>query len=91
MSKRSAKLLIEDMWKAVLKIDRYRNGMDRELFMGDEKTIDAIVRNLEIIGLRHQIVHEYFGVDLDILWRILVQDLPFFREALGRIRASLGA
>ena len=30
----------------------------------------------KIIGLRHRIVHHYFGVDLDIIWAIIQQDLP---------------
>jgi uncharacterized protein with HEPN domain len=32
----------------------------------------------KIIGLRHRIVHDYFGVDLDIIWTITRQDLPDF-------------
>lgn len=32
----------------------------------------------KIIGLRHRIVHDYFGVDLDIIWAITRQDLPDF-------------
>jgi uncharacterized protein with HEPN domain len=32
----------------------------------------------KIIGLRHRIVHDYFGVDLDIIWAITRQDLPAF-------------
>lgn len=31
---------------------------------------------VKIVGLRHRIVHEYFGVDLDIVWQILKNDLP---------------
>ena len=32
----------------------------------------------KVIGLRHRIVHDYFGVDLDIIWAITRQDLPDF-------------
>ena len=32
----------------------------------------------KIIGLRHRIVHDYFGVDLDIIWSIIRRDLPDF-------------
>jgi len=39
--------------------------------------------------LRHRIVHEYFGVDLDIVWRILKNDLPAFKEKLSSIREKL--
>lgn len=50
MSKRDRLLLIEDMHEAALKIKRYTKGMDYDSFLIDDKTIDAIVRNFEIIG-----------------------------------------
>lgn len=50
MSDRSPKLLIEDILESAKKIQRYTNGMDFEQFTLDEKTVDAVVRNFEIIG-----------------------------------------
>ncbi|MDZ7719841.1 MAG: DUF86 domain-containing protein [Balneolaceae bacterium] len=50
MSKRDASLLLEDMIEAANKIERYTDGMSYEAFINDEKTIDAVVRNFEIIG-----------------------------------------
>ena len=50
MSKRPEKTLIEDIWESIEKIERYISGMSADLFMHDEKTVDAVVRNLEIIG-----------------------------------------
>jgi uncharacterized protein with HEPN domain len=41
----------------------------------------------EIIGMRHVIVHEYFGIDLDIVWRVVTADLPALRQ---RIQGILG-
>jgi uncharacterized protein with HEPN domain len=37
----------------------------------------------------NRIVHEYFGVDLQIIWQILKNDLPVFKESLERIRSAL--
>ena len=92
--------MIEDIWEAVEKIERYVSGMDHDAFVGDEKTIDSVVRNLEIIGeaanrlpqnfrrqypeikwpqiigLRHRIVHDYFNIDVEIVWQIIQTDLP---------------
>ncbi|HCO93195.1 MAG TPA: hypothetical protein DIU00_04460 [Phycisphaerales bacterium] len=83
--------------------------MSLEDFSKDQKSIDAVARNLEImgeaanrlpdefkeshseiewykiVGLRHRIVHEYFGVDLEIIWRILQKDLPELQQSLSRI------
>jgi len=91
MSRRDIKLLLDAILIAIAKIERYVAGLAREQFLDDEKSIDAVVRNLEIIGeatrqlpeeftaqhrhipwmqmagLRNRIVHEYFGLDLDII------------------------
>jgi uncharacterized protein with HEPN domain len=50
MPKRDPDLLLEDIRLALARIERYTSGMRREQFLADEKTIDAVVRNLEIIG-----------------------------------------
>ena len=44
---------------------------------------------VKIIGLRNRIVHEYFGVDLPIIWQILQKDLPAFKASLKNIRYDL--
>jgi uncharacterized protein with HEPN domain len=84
--------------------------MSFETFAADRKSIDAVVRNLEIIGeaanrlpdefkesqsgiewhkivgLRNRVVHEYFGIDLEIIWQIISHDLPSLRRDLQHIR-----
>ncbi len=50
MSKRDNDLLITDMLEAIQKIKKYTDGMTFQTFLKDEKTIDAVVRNFEIIG-----------------------------------------
>jgi uncharacterized protein with HEPN domain len=50
MSRRTAELLLDDIREAIEKIDRYTVGLSLDGFMADEKTQDAVVRNLEIIG-----------------------------------------
>jgi len=109
MSKRPTDLLLDDIRESIDRIEEYTRGMSFEDFSKDQKSIDAVARNLEImgeaanrlpdefkeshsdiewykiIGLRHRIVHEYFGVDLDIVWRILQKDLPELRRSLSGI------
>ena len=104
MSKRDRILLIEDMYEAALKIKRYTKDMDYDSFVNDDKTIDAVVRNFEIIGeaanridddfklinpelawnhlrgFRNRIVHEYFGIDYEIVWSIIENDLDTYIE-----------
>ncbi|MDP4748102.1 MAG: DUF86 domain-containing protein [Algoriphagus sp.] len=50
MSKRSSDLLLLDMKEAAEKILKYTKGLSFEDFLADDKTIDAVVRNFEIIG-----------------------------------------
>jgi uncharacterized protein with HEPN domain len=50
MSKRTLKLLLEDIVDSAEKILSYTEGMSYEDFIKDSKTIDAVVRNFEIIG-----------------------------------------
>jgi len=50
MPKREWKLFIEDILDAIFLIQKYVKDMDFEKFKNDRKTIDAVVRNLEIVG-----------------------------------------
>lgn len=83
--------------------------MSLKEFSKHQMAIDAVARNLEImgeaanrlpdefkeehsdiewykiVGLRHRIVHEYFGVDIEIIWEILRKDLPELRKSLSQI------
>ena len=99
MSKRSSNVLLLDMKEAAEKILKYTKDLSFEDFLTDDKTIDAVVRNFEIIGeaslridedfrlenpqiewkklrgFRNRIVHDYFGIDYEIVWSILSEDL----------------
>lgn len=50
MSKRDTLLLLDDILQAAKKIKRYVKGHDFDSFMSDDKTMDAVVRNFEVIG-----------------------------------------
>ena len=51
-------LYLEDIREAVDKIQNYTLGLTRESFAEDAKTIDAVVRNLEIIGEAAKMIPE---------------------------------
>ena len=38
----------------------------------------------DIIGMRHRLVHVYFDINLEILWRTVQDDLPVLIAALER-------
>jgi uncharacterized protein with HEPN domain len=44
------------------------------------------IRWADIIGMRHKVVHDYLGVDEDIVWKVVTEDLPQlvrYLDALG--------
>ena len=47
---RDYRLFLDDIRTCCEKVLRYTCGLTAEAFAGDEKTLDAVVRNLEIIG-----------------------------------------
>jgi len=111
MSKKKYKFYLEDIEEAINKIVEYTKGYDKERFLSDKKTIDAVLRNLSIIGeaanhipkeiqnkhpkidwpavigLRNRIIHDYFGIDHDIIWYIIKEELfSLLVEIKGAIR-----
>ncbi len=50
MSFKDWRVRIEDILEAIERIDRYTDEWNEKSFCADERSIDAVVRNLEIIG-----------------------------------------
>lgn len=102
---RDSRVYLEDILEATRKITTYTGSLSKAAFLEDEKTIDAVVRNLEVIGeavkklpedlrarhpalewkkmagLRDILIHEYFGLDAEIVWDIVQNKVP----ALDRV------
>jgi uncharacterized protein with HEPN domain len=69
MSNRSSMLLIADILESAAKILEYTNGLTFDEFTEDSKTIDAVIRNFEIIGEAANRLPEDFKDNLpDIDW-----------------------
>ncbi len=106
---RDYKVSLEDILDAARKIRAYTEGMSQKTFAADSKTLDAVVRNLEIIdeaikkipddirskypavdwekiaGLRDLLIHEYFGIDVEIIWDIVQNKLPVLEKQVQQI------
>lgn len=45
----------------------------------------------DIIGMRHKLVHDYFGIDLAAVWTAAVDDIPNLKQAIQRILDELSS
>lgn len=106
MPYRDWRFRLDDILDSIEKIERYVRGMNYAQWRQDEKTVDAVIRNLEIIGeaashlpadvqeryrdvpwammqgIRNILAHEYFGVDLEIVWKTVTEDLGHLKNRL---------
>ena len=106
---RPYKLYLEDMLAAAGKIQDYTKSLDFDGFKKNSMAVDAVLRNLEIIGeaskkiprsvrvktpavewkktagLRDIIIHGYFGLNMQILWDIIVQKTPSLQNQIESI------
>ncbi len=48
--KRSSSLLLFDIYQSVEKIEEFTRGISFDQLLADERTKDAILRNLQVIG-----------------------------------------
>jgi uncharacterized protein with HEPN domain len=42
----------------------------------------------QIIGMRNRLIHAYFEVNLDILWRVAIEEVPPLIDQLNKIIGS---
>jgi len=113
MKKRNYRLLIDDMVESMDRIEHYLSGLSYYDFLSNQMVIDAVLRNIEIIGeaarnipenirndyqiipwkrmigLRNIATHVYFGIDYDILWKILTEGIPEAKKYVLQLRDLL--
>jgi uncharacterized protein with HEPN domain len=97
---RDYKVYLQDILDAIEHVQRYTEGYTLQTLTADQRTLDAVIRNLEIIGeavkklperaragrpevdwrkisgLRDILIHEYFGIDEEIIWDVVQNKLP---------------
>jgi len=100
MSKRDYRFFLKDIRDCCEKIMDYTKALSYEDFLHTPVIVDAVMRNLGIIGeavkhlpatfrrkypqiefkkiagLRDIVIHEYFGLDYEILWDVIQNKIP---------------
>jgi uncharacterized protein with HEPN domain len=113
MRRRDYRDYLQDILDSINDIESFILGMGFEEFKGDRKTINAVVRSIEVIGeaskriprslkakykgvpwremagMRDKLIHEYFGVDVEILWKTAKDDIPPLKQLFQDMLKSL--
>jgi len=73
MKRRNYKLFVEDIVDAMNKIERYIKDLTYETFIKNDMAVDAVVRNMEIIGEASKNLPEDVTADYpDIPWKRMI-------------------
>ena len=104
---------VQDIIDSIRDIESFVKGMKFEEFKKDRKTVNAVVRSIEVIGeaskkipatiaakypgvpwkkmagMRDKLIHEYFGIDLEILWTVAKRDIKGIRPEIRRMLREL--
>ena len=113
MKKRDYRDYIQDIIDSVNDVELFTKNMDFESFAEDKKTINAVIRSIEVIGeatktlpksirdqnpsipwkkmagMRDKMIHEYFGVDVEILWKVAKENMPSIKPLIQDVLKSL--
>ena len=113
MTRKDYRDYLQDILDAIIETDGFVKGMSFEDFLHDKKTVNAVIRSLEVIGeasknvpqylraqypdvpwkkmagMRDKLIHEYFGVDLEVLWQTTKQDLPSVKPLIEKALKEL--
>lgn len=100
---------LQDILDEISNIEEFVRGMSYKDFSSDKKTVNAVIRSLEVIGeasrkvpraikakykelpwkemagMRDKLIHEYFGVDLEIVWVVATEEAPPLKDSIKKI------
>lgn len=111
--KRDYKDFLMDISYSIELIEKFVAGFDFEKFKQDEKTKDAVVMRIGILGeavnnlpkkfkkehkeipwqgvadMRNKLIHEYFGIDVEVVWAAIKEDIPDLKNKILKILKDL--
>jgi len=109
MKTRDFRDYLQDILDAIGDIESFVGKMTYEEFIKDKKTLNAVVRSIEIIGeasknipepikakykelpwkqmagMRDKLIHAYFGIDAETLWKAAKDNIPPLKTPIQRM------
>jgi uncharacterized protein with HEPN domain len=109
MKRRELGDYLEDILEAIQEVADFTAGMDYTDFIEDRKSVNAVIRSLEVIGeatknlsvelrekypdipwkrmsgMRDKLIHEYFGVDKEMVWEVVQNELPPLKYLVQKV------
>ena len=55
----------------------------------DVRTGNSHIPWMLIKGMRNRLIHDYIGTDVQVVWNIIINELPSFENSLQKIYTSL--
>ena len=111
--KRSFRDYVEDILTSFEETQEFTQGLDFDGFAKDRRTVNAVVRSLEVMGeaakripaeirkkypevpwkrmtgMRDKLIHEYSGVNVEIVWSVVKTELPPLKPFFDQIHQDL--
>ena len=94
-------IYLGDILDAIRRIESYTAGVKKKEFIEHFMMQDAVMRQIEIIeefqeqhselpwfqmrGIRNKIVHDYRGINLQVIWDTVKNDLPMLKKQVQGI------
>jgi uncharacterized protein with HEPN domain len=97
---------LDDIATAMKEAEEFTSNMTYETFASDRKTVNGVIRNLEVLGeatkripasfrqahpdipwskmagMQDVLIHDYMGVDLKTVWKVVKERLPELKNLL---------
>jgi uncharacterized protein with HEPN domain len=104
---------LDDILQAIAEVRAFTRGFTYKSFSKDRRTINAVIRSLEVLGeaakripedvranhpeipwkrmagMRDKLIHEYSGVDLEMVWDVAYEELPPLKPLLEELKKEL--
>jgi len=104
---------VQEILTSLQEIEEFTKEMDFESFAKDKKTVNAVIRSLEVMGeavkkipkeirdkypeipwkyiagMRDKLIHEYHGIDLEIIWEVVKKEAPPLKPLFEKLLSEV--